>query len=227
MKTIIHRTAGLFVITAFLLTGCGRQRELEELNRDQGRAIADLNRQVVRLEEELDRLRESKEELTRAKVDLEQKLKAELEAGGLSVELQERGLVVTVLDRILFDPGRAEIKLSAAETLHKVADVLKARVPQHLVYIEGHTDSDPIRYSGWRSNWELSTARATEVIHYFVESEGVNPRRLIAAGFGEFHPVALNDTPEGKGKNRRVEIVITPKKITELVKQALESRPSA
>ena len=140
------------------------------------------------------------------------------------MEMQERGLVVTVLDRVLFDPGKAEIKDSARTTLDKVADVLKSRVPEHLVYVEGHTDNDPIRYSGWRSNWELSTARATEVIHYFVESQAVNPTRLIASGFGEFHPVAGNDTLEGKVRNRRVEIVITPKKITELVKQALETR---
>lgn len=214
----------IFVILAF--TGCARHKDLESLNREQARVIADLNREVGSLQDELERMKFSREELTKAKEELETRLKSELEGGGLSVEMQERGLVVTVLDRVLFDPGKAEIKDSARTTLDKVADVLKSRVPEHLVYVEGHTDNDPIRYSGWRSNWELSTARATEVIHYFVESGGVNPARLIASGFGEFHPVAANDTLEGKARNRRVEIVITPKKITELVKQALETKRS-
>ena len=205
-------------------TGCARHKDLESLNREQARVIADLNREVGSLQDELERMKFSREELVKAKEELETRLKSELEGGGLSVEMQERGLVVTVLDRVLFDPGKAEIKDSARTTLDKVADVLKSRVPEHLVYVEGHTDNDPIRYSGWRSNWELSTARATEVIHYFVESQGVNPARLIAAGFGEFHPVAANDTLVGKARNRRVEIVITPKKITELIKQALETR---
>lgn len=196
------------------LTGCSRGKDYDPLNREQGRVIADLNREVVRLQEELDRTKESKEELARAKTELESKLKEELAGGGLSLAMGERGLVVTVLDRVLFDSGKSELKESATSTLGKLASVLNTKVPQHLVSVEGHTDNEPIRYSGWRSNWELSTARATEVIHYFIESQGLRPDRLIATGFGEYHPVASNETAEGKVKNRRVEIVISPKKLT-------------
>ena len=195
-------------------TGCSRAKDYERLNREQARVIADLNRELVHLREDLDQTKESREELARAKVELESKLKEELAGGGLSVAMGERGLVVTVLDRVLFDSGKSELKESAKATLDKVAGVLNTRVSGHPVSVEGHTDNEPIRYSGWRSNWELSTARATEVIHYFIEFQGLRPDRLIATGFGEYHPVASNETAEGKVKNRRVEIVISPKKLT-------------
>ena len=204
----------LLLATLVPLIGCSRVSDLERLNREQARVIADLRQQAEQLQTELDTLKESKGELVRAKEELEKKLKEELAGGDLSVAMEERGVVVTVLDRVLFDSGKAELKESAKTTLDKVASVLAAKVPNHLVYVEGHTDNDPIRYSGWRSNWELSTARATEVVHYFIDSQGVPPNRLVAAGYGEYHPVTSNETLEGKAKNRRVEIVISPKKIT-------------
>ena len=125
--------------------------------------------------------------------------------------MQEKGLVVTVLDRVLFDPGRADLRESAFQTLDKVSVILKEQVPDQIVYIEGHTDNQPIRYSGWRSNWELSISRAMEVLHYFTGQDGLDPRRFAVTGYGEFHPLVENDTPEGRMKNRRVEIVVSPK----------------
>lgn len=203
---------GLVSVFGSLGTGCSRAKDYEQLNREQARVIADLNRDIAHLQGDLNQTKESREELMRAKTELENKLKEELAGGGLSVAMGERGLVVTVLDRVLFDSGKSELKESAKATLAKVADVLNEKVPQHPVYVEGHTDNEPIRYSGWRSNWELSTARATEVIHYFIEFQGVSPDRLIATGFGEYRPVASNETAQEKAKNRRVEIVISPKK---------------
>jgi chemotaxis protein MotB len=163
--------------------------------------------------EELDQLLRSREDLTKAKEELEKKLKGELESGDLSLSMQDRGLVVTVLDRVLFDSGKAELKETSEQTLNKVGDILGGKVGKHMVYVEGHTDNVPIRVSGWRSNWELSTARATEVIHFFVDQQGLDPRRLAATGYGEFHPVSGNESAEGRLKNRRVEIVISPKKM--------------
>ena len=204
-----------------LISACSRGKEYENLNREQARVIAGLNQQVGQLQDQLNRLKESKGDLEKAKAELENKLKEEMAGGGLSVAMGERGLVVTVLDRVLFDSGKAELKESAKATLDKVASVLKTQVPMHIVYVEGHTDNDPIRRSGWRSNWELSTARATEVIHYFIDDQELKPDRLIATGFGEFHPVASNEAPEGKTRNRRVEIVISPKKLTDLGTQTI------
>lgn len=211
----------LFFIALLLLTGCSRQKDLERLNQEQARVIAELHEQAGKLQSELDQLKESKGELEKVKSELESKLKDELAGGDLSVALSERGLVVTVLDSVLFDSGRTELKESAKSTLAKVASVLTAKVPDHLVYVEGHTDNEPIRHSGWRSNWELSTARATEVIHSFIDSQAVAPDHLIATGYGEFHPVASNETEAGKAKNRRVEIVISPKKLAELEKRPI------
>jgi chemotaxis protein MotB len=95
--------------------------------------------------------------------------------------------------------------------LDKVAAVLTTTVSDLNIGIEGHTDNVPIKYSGWKSNWELSTARALSVLHYLEDSKNIDPKRLSATGYGEFQPVTVNDTPEGRQKNRRVEIVILPK----------------
>ena len=94
--------------------------------------------------------------------------------------------------------------------LDKVADVLNTTVADLNVGIEGHTDNRPIKRSGWKSNWELSTARALSVLHY-LSGKSVAESRLAAIGYGEYKPVASNDTKEGRQKNRRVEIVILPK----------------
>ncbi|PIP18961.1 MAG: hypothetical protein COX41_05460, partial [Candidatus Omnitrophica bacterium CG23_combo_of_CG06-09_8_20_14_all_41_10] len=101
----------------------------------------------------------------------------------------------------------------------KVAEVLNRDVPDSQVAVEGHTDNDPIKYSGWKSNWELSSGRALAVLHYLVDECKVEPQRLSANGYGEYHPVAPNDTPQNKQKNRRVEIVILPSKVSKVKAQ--------
>lgn len=203
----------LFALSALSLAGCSKNKDLERVNSEQASTIKGLNHEIKRLNEELDQLLRSREDLQKAKEDLEKKLKDELASGNLSLSMQDRGLVVTVLDRVLFDSGKAELKESSKMTLKKVGEILDQKVGKNMIYVEGHTDNIPIRLSAWRSNWELSTARATEVIHFFVDQEGLDPRRLAATGYGEFHPVAENESAEGRLKNRRVEIVISPKKI--------------
>jgi chemotaxis protein MotB len=84
-------------------------------------------------------------------------------------------------------------------------------VPENQIGIEGHTDNEPIKYSGWKSNWELSTARALSVLHYLIDEKGISPYRISAIGYGEYRPVTSNNTKEGRQLNRRVEIVILPK----------------
>lgn len=212
-KSYRLRTLFFVLAAAALASGCAKDKDLERVNREQAATIQGLNSEIARLNEELDQLLRSREDLSKAKEELEKKLKEELESGNLSLSMQERGLVVTVLDRVLFDSGRAELKESSKATLDKVGEILDEKVGKNMVYVEGHTDNVPIHYSGWRSNWELSTARATEVIHYFIDQKGLDPRRLAAAGYGEFQPVSENDTADGRLKNRRVEIVISPKKL--------------
>jgi len=148
----------------------------------------------------------------------------------VKLEMAERGLVLTFVSEVLFDSGKATLRSEARETLRKVADVIKEKVADRGVGVEGHTDNQPIKHSGWRSNWELSTSRATAVLHA-LEEDGVNPRRLVATGYGEYHPVDSNDTHEGQQKNRRVEIVILPKQLTkaqkEIVRRAARSEEPA
>ena len=125
--------------------------------------------------------------------------------------MTERGLVITFVSEVLFDSGKAKLRSDSLEKLDKVSGVLQTTVSDLNVGIEGHTDNVPIKYSGWKSNWELSAARAMSVLHHLVDNQGVAPHRLSATGYGEYHPVTSNDTNEGRQKNRRVEIVILPR----------------
>ncbi|MBL7081017.1 MAG: OmpA family protein [Candidatus Omnitrophica bacterium] len=144
---------------------------------------------------------------------LQQRLKEEIARKEVRLEMAERGLVITFLADILYDSGKAKLRSESFPILDKVARVLKENVSQYLIGIEGHTDNEPIRYSGWKSNWELSTARALSTLHYLVDKKGISPQRASAVGYGEYQPVASNDTKEGKQLNRRVEVVILPKMI--------------
>ncbi len=150
------------------------------------------------------------DELNRAKRLLEASLNKEIQDKQVRLEMMEKGLVITVVGDLLFDSGKAKIRNEAYSVLDKVSSILKESVPQFNVGIEGHTDNQPIRHSGWKSNWELSSARALSVLHYLAREKGVSPDRLSAIGYGEYHPVASNDIKEGRQSNRRVEIVILP-----------------
>lgn len=208
--------AGL--VAALALGGCG-------VNFYSGRPT-DVKK-IRELSGELDRLRQQKEQenqqLREAKSMLEQRLQQEIADRQVKLEMAERGLVITFVAEVLFDSGKATLRSEAHAALQKVAQVITQKVADRDIGVEGHTDNEPIKHSGWKSNWELSTARATSVIH-FLESQGINPRQLSAVGYGEYRPVASNDALEGRQKNRRVEIVILPKKLTkheaDLLRQA-------
>jgi len=121
-----------------------------------------------------------------------------------------KGLVMRLSDTLMFNLGAAEILPEATPVLEKVALIISKT--SYTVCIEGHTDNLPIHTSKFPSNWELSTSRAVNVLRYFTEKEKVPMQRLSAIGFGEFQPIAANDKPEHRTKNRRVEIVFVRKK---------------
>jgi len=160
--------------------------------------------------QKIEELSSQLDELNQAKRLLEDRLKQEIQDKQVRLQMMEKGLVITFVADVLFDSGKAKIRSEAYSLLDKVAVVLKENVPQFSVGIEGHTDNQPIKVSGWKSNWELSTARALSVLHYLGEKKGIKPERLSAIGYGEYRPVASNDTNEGRQLNRRVEIVILP-----------------
>ncbi len=160
--------------------------------------------------EKISRLKNELDELERAKKELEERLSHEITDKQVKVEMLEKGLVITFVAEVLFDSGKAELKADALEKLGKVSSVMQSVVPDLNIGIEGHTDNEPIKHSGWKSNWELSSVRALSVLHYLIEKNAV-PERLAATGYGEYRPVMSNDSEEGRQKNRRVEIIILPR----------------
>jgi len=120
--------------------------------------------------------------------------------------IDKRGLILRFSERFFFDSGDASIRADIAPMLHIIAESLE-KIPNH-IRIEGHTDSVPIRTARFPSNWELSTARATSIVHYLLTRHEFEPTRLSAAGYGEFRPIASNNSSEGRSQNRRVDIVI-------------------
>ncbi len=164
------------------------------------------------------------DKLSKSKSLLEEKLKKEIAAKEVSLSMQDKGLVITFLSEVLFDSGKANIREKAYESLNKVREVLLTSASGMNVGVEGHTDNQPIKLSGWESNWELSGARAKSVLNYLIK-KGVGPERLSFIGYGEYHPVASNDTKEGRQKNRRVEIVILPTMTKS--KQGMQEEPKS
>ena len=120
--------------------------------------------------------------------------------------IDKRGLVLRFSERFFFDSGDASIRPEVVPLLTILAQSLEALPNQ--IRIEGHTDSVPIRTPRFPSNWELSTARATSIVHHFLTHHRFEPSRLSAAGYGEFRPIAKNQTADGRSQNRRVDIVI-------------------
>lgn len=160
--------------------------------------------------EKIQTLEKELESLRKTKAVLEEKLSKEIGEEQVRVKVEEKGLVITFVAEVLFDSGKAALRKESYPILDKVVAIIQEEVPENDIGIEGHTDNVPIKYSGWESNWELSAQRALSVLHY-LENSGIEPEKLSAIGYGEYHPVASNDTKEGRQLNRRVEIVILPK----------------
>jgi chemotaxis protein MotB len=179
--------------------------------RDESRA---LKAQVDELSTYKDKLAASET----AKAELEKKsteyekmaaaLRGQIDSGRIELTELRGKMTVKMKDKILFSSGSAMIGKDGKEALAAVAEVLKG-VQGKVIRVEGHTDNVPLAKGAFKSNWHLSTARALAVVN-FLQDQGVDPTRLGAAGYGEFQPIAPNDTPEGKSQNRRIEIVLAP-----------------
>jgi chemotaxis protein MotB len=128
----------------------------------------------------------------------------------ISVLSDERGIVIRVLDKAFFDEGKAELKEGAKNALDKIVPIIKD-VENH-IRIEGHTDNVPINTSEFKSNWELSVRRATEVVRYFIEKRGLPPERISATGYAEYRPISRNNSPKNRALNRRIEIIVAKSK---------------
>ncbi len=197
--------------------------ELEDVKKQLEAAQADkvaLEGQLAELAAKSQELQQNLEstaaELAKLKEDagaLEDKLQAEIAKGEIQVKQLGQRIQVDLVDKVLFDSGEATLSPRGQEVLGRVAAVLQT-IEDKQIQVSGHTDNVPIKnpelLKQFPTNWELSSARAVNVVRFLSETGGVKRERLTAAGYGEYHPVASNSTPKGRAKNRRIEILLTP-----------------
>jgi chemotaxis protein MotB len=141
--------------------------------------------------------------------DLEGLLAAQIAQHTVSVHIGRDGLIISLREAGFYDSGSATPHAATVPVLNRIARAL--RDTPYDLRIEGHTDNVPIHTDQFESNWELSAARATRLARIFIVDHGYNPERLSAAGYGEYHPVVSNGTSEGRGQNRRVDIIVLPR----------------
>ena len=146
------------------------------------------------------------DDLNQLRRELQNALQAQIKKHEISLTPTREGLVVSLREAGFYDTGSAQLRKDTSTVLDEFIAIV---APHNFhVRIEGHTDNIPIHSTQFQSNWELSTARATEMVKLFITRYGISPDRLAASGYAEFHPVATNDTPEGRAMNRRVDLVI-------------------
>lgn len=196
-----------------------REDQLKKEREKSDDEIAHLHADAAKLATNLQATQNEMQALRRVHAQAEQRnelyrtlvarLRDAIGAGTLAVEVRKGKMLVKLGDAILFDPGQALLKSDGQRALRQVAQALK-EIPDRDFLVAGHTDNRPIKNSPYASNWDLSTARAVTVVR-FLQGEGVDPRRLAAAGYSEFDALADNDTPDSRALNRRIEVVVLPR----------------
>jgi chemotaxis protein MotB len=194
----------------------GRDEAVQNLTNNYEKVLTEMKREAVQAgkayEELLKEVTEETVVTSKTYEGLLKEMKEEIEHGQIVITELKGKLTVDVVDKILFDSGHAEIKPEGLAVLKRVVDILAA-VTDKPIRVEGHTDNVPIRGAlakRYPTNWELSAARAINVTRYLAQ-EGIDPARLSAAAFGEYRPVADNETAKGRAKNRRIAIILLPK----------------
>lgn len=138
-------------------------------------------------------------------------------SGSVATTVEERGLVLSFKDSLFFDSGKADIKTEQAKKLVEIGKILNQPIINgSFIRVEGHTDNRPISTYLYKSNWDLSVIRASNVSQLLINQSGIKPERVSAAGYGEFRPKADNNTEAGRASNRRVDILIMNTKFNEV-----------
>jgi len=174
------------------------QKHMDELSQEKAQAIAEKEKSIAEMKKTYDSMVGA--------------MQVEVEKGEVTITQLKDKLTLSMVEAILFDSGSSKVKKNGEKVLDRVAEILK-KVTDKQIRIEGYTDNVPIRGAlaeKFPTNWELSTARATNVVRY-LQRDGIDPQLLGACGYSEYRPIASNDTEEGKAKNRRIEVVLTPK----------------
>jgi chemotaxis protein MotB len=192
-------------------------KEREQLRQEQSQLASTLEQErLAKLakEEEIARLTRTQEELSKS-------LQDEIAKGNITIQQVQDRLTINMVDRVLFDSGQAQVKPAGVEVLTQVGDVLN-KISDKQIRIEGHTDNVPISpklQSRFKTNWELSTARATTVVRHLIDRGGVDRQHISAVGYADTHPLAPNDSEVGRSSNRRIEIVLYPKDHKDIANQ--------
>lgn len=198
-------------------------------------ASLDQERQRLKAEEaekaRLEQERAAKEaeiaRLTRTQEELSKSLQDEISKGNITIQQVRDQLTINMVDRVLFDSGQAQVKPAGVKVLKQVGDVLN-KISDKQIRIEGHTDNVPIStklQDKFKTNWELSTARATNVVRYLIDQGGVGRQHMSAVGYAETRPIAPNETEQGRSANRRIEIVLHPKDLSKITGQLGSTGP--
>lgn len=203
------------------------EKVLSERSASAGAAMSEMRQTIDGLEETKRTLTAQleKEQLARqARIaemkttydQLVDKMESEIERGEITISKLQGKLTVNLVERILFDSGQADLKGAGIQVLHRVGDILK-EVTDKEIRVEGHTDNIPISprlKKTFASNWELSTARATNVVRFLQQHKGIPGARLSVCGYGPYQPIASNETATGRAQNRRIQIVLVPAQTT-------------
>ena len=216
----------LLAVLAFVgLTSWQRSAELEKTLAEMARTrtlaeqaaqqFQSANQKLAEKEALVAQLEQERQESAKAQKGLEDQMRASLQSKDITISQLQGKLTVNILDRILFDSGEVLLKPEGEQILVKIAGVL-SQFPNRQIHVVGHTDDVPLSANlrqRFPSNWELSTARATAAVRFLEEKASVDPRRIGAVGYGEFHPLAPNTTAEGRALNRRIALVVLPEEL--------------
>jgi chemotaxis protein MotB len=198
----------------FLLPGCTNwKKKYEGLNVENENTRGLLDRERTEKGQLAEQVTQNQQTIDELQKQIEVLKKSPAEASGfgkgydVAFNAAEGTITVTLPDAILFDSGKAELKKTSIAELDHIQSVVREKYAGRQIDVVGHTDTDPIKKSKWKDNWELSAQRALTVARYFIQ-RGVSENKIRAVGCGESRPIASNDTAAGKTKNRRVEIVV-------------------
>jgi chemotaxis protein MotB len=181
------------------------QGDLNALSAESKMTIAD---QAKRLKAFQERIQAQKDVMNNLKTSIADALMS-YKPDELSVYIKDGNVYVSLQEKLLFKSGSDVVDPKGKEALKTLANVLKS-TNDITVMIEGHTDNVPIKTALFKDNWDLSTARATSILRLLTTENGFDPNRITASGRGQFHPVASNETAEGRASNRRTEIILSP-----------------
>ena len=214
---VVHRKSVIALVTVLsfaMLSGCtDYKKKYDYLNVEHQNLKGLYEGKVAANQQMADRISQDQQTIDELNRQIQQLNKTPAQASGfgegydVKFDAAAGTITVTLANTILFDSGKATLKNATIKELDHILSVLKQKYPEKEIDVVGHTDTDPIKKSSWKDNWELSAQRALSVARYLTD-HGVAEKLVEASGCGSFRPVVPNTTVDGKAKNRRVEIVV-------------------